>query len=346
MLVPTRSTLHWTTRTTRLPPLATTWLGLHSTTFPITTDLAIRWAQLHYGLHPTNPHTPHWLLCHVLQIPLSLQALATTSKTKTPLTHTQWNHFTQLCSQRAKGVPLQYLLGEWEFRGLSFKVEPPVLIPRPETAQLLDNLLHQFHQKHKLHHPIRVLEVGVGSGVIGVCLAKALAGISYVGIDVNATAVSLTRRNALLHSVGGDFQVHQADVQHWQPAGKDDRFDLIISNPPYIPSASLATLQPEVRNFEDHRALDGGERGLDVILTILARAPSLLSRSRGWGEVWMEVHETHPPLLSEMFRKQPEKEKLTRGAETNTPGMYLSKWINDVFHKTRFCVFNMHDFGS
>lgn len=206
-------------------------------------------------------------------------------------------------------MPVQYILGNWEFYGLEFKCKPPVLIPRPETEELVEmavtDIMSSFSEDGSSFAG-RVLDVGCGSGVVGVSVLAALhsEGIASrcTAIDINPHAIALSNSNAdiilaqyricrseyvcLLKS----FRDFAADSAHW------GQFSCIISNPPYIPSADLQGLSPEVIDYESHLALDGGWDGLDIVKEILQFAPTLLSPT-GTLKIWLEVSHTHPQLI-------------------------------------------------
>ena len=228
-------------------------------------------------------------------------------------------------ARRVSREPLQYELGEWDFdllRGLI--VRQPVLIPRPETEELVamaDSILKAFTGigdgsrglmgvcgvTHRPMPPVRFLEVGCGSGAISLSLvARARARgsssctLEGTAIDISAAAVALTRENARAQGVGpASLAVLHCSLEHFSPAG--GHFSLLVSNPPYIPPRDMQGLQQEVRDWEDERALDGGEPGgLDVILRLLQSAAAGRWMEPG-GIALLEVHTTHPPLLHQML---------------------------------------------
>lgn len=166
--------------------------------------------------------------------------------------------------RRARREPTAYILGRAEFYGLEFRVTPAVLIPRPSTETLVERALAL--------RPRRVLDIGTGSGAIAVVLAK--HGASIVATDISEAALGVARENAKRH--GAEVEFVRADLF------VDGDFDLIVSNPPYIPTGEIDTLQPEVR-YEPRLALDGGPDGLAVIRGILAarRRPLLLEVGAG-----------------------------------------------------------------
>ncbi|AAR36494.1 peptide chain release factor N(5)-glutamine methyltransferase [Geobacter sulfurreducens] len=175
-----------------------------------------------------------------------------------------------LVARRAKREPLQYILGTQEFCGLDFVVTPSVLIPRHDTEVIVEEALR------RAPHAAAVLDIGVGSGCIAVALAKQLPHAQVVGVEQSPGAIALAQRNAERH--GARVTLFEGSL--FEPLG-DQRFDLIVSNPPYIPTADLEALQPEVREYEPRAALDGGSDGLDFYRLIVPAAPEYLNPG-GW----------------------------------------------------------------
>ncbi len=178
--------------------------------------------------------------------------------------------FRAFVERRAKREPLQYIVGETEFWGLKIKVTPEVLIPRPETEMLVEEGL-------KFSDARSILDIGTGSGCIAIAVAKSLPGAKIVATDVSKEAIALARENAKFHKVSERIDFILSDIAPWRVfEAEGQRFDLIVSNPPYISTGEFPNLQPEVRDFEPRKALDGGPKGLDVILKILEEAPPFL----------------------------------------------------------------------
>jgi release factor glutamine methyltransferase len=187
-----------------------------------------------------------------------------------PLNEAELALYRAMVVRRARREPLQYILGTQEFLGLDFEVNPAVLIPRHDTETLVLEGIKRCRCDGK------ILDIGVGSGCIGVALAKNLPGATVCGVDFSESALELTSRNAEKHGV----IVNLAPGSLFEPY-EGELFDLIVSNPPYIPSAEIASLQPEVRDFEPRAALDGGEDGLDIYRTVIPAAPDHLNPC-GW----------------------------------------------------------------
>jgi release factor glutamine methyltransferase len=188
-----------------------------------------------------------------------------------PLTTAELAFFRERVGRRARREPLQYIVGRVEFWSLPFVVNPAVLIPRPDTEILVEEALKRASAE------ATVLDVGTGSGAIAIALAHELPAADVHGVDISPAALEVAAENARLNGVGGRVRLAEADLARL-PEGP---FDLIVSNPPYIPSGELAALMPEVRDFEPSLALDGGGDGLDSYRLLARQAPSRL-RSGGW----------------------------------------------------------------
>ena len=149
----------------------------------------------------------------------------------------------------AQGCPVQYVLGETEFYGLTFKVSPEVLIPRQETEELVQKVAQHYAGKH-----VRIWDVGTGSGCIAVTLAKLLPDAEVFATDISEDALEVARRNAESNGVGVTFACHDMRDTERLPFG-DTCFDVIVSNPPYIPASDRATMHRNVTDYEPSLAL-------------------------------------------------------------------------------------------
>ena len=215
------------------------------------------------------------ILTHILQCrPIDLVL-------KNPaLTDSQQEQFENYRRRRQAGEPLQYILGTCNFMGLELAVNPSVLIPRPETEQLVDAALKHLTLSFPnvfIGNPdkevIRILDLGTGSGNIAIALAKFVPQSQIVSVDVSAQALEVARRNARRHGVDMRIEFVQADIR--SSVIPTHRFDLIISNPPYIPTDQLRCLPGDVQK-EPFIALDGGEDGLNFYRIIIKYTPCLL----------------------------------------------------------------------
>lgn len=185
------------------------------------------------------------------------------------LTEDERARYTDAIGRRSRREPFQYITGKQEFYGLEFDVGPGVLIPRPETEILVEAAIERLSP---LDSP-RLLEIGVGTGCISIAVLHSVKHASAVAVDISPIALRTAGRNANKHEVGDRLTLQMGDVFE----GLNGSFDLIASNPPYVPATDIAGLQPEVRDFEPHLALSGGLDGLDVVRRIVAGASQLLN---------------------------------------------------------------------
>jgi release factor glutamine methyltransferase len=179
--------------------------------------------------------------------------------------------FAALVARRADGEPVAYIVGEREFWGLALRVTPAVLIPRPETELLVERALHALPDGA----PCSVLELGTGSGAVAVAIARERRQARVVATDASADALAVARDNARRHGAAISFACGD-----WFAAAGEERFDLIVTNPPYVASADPHLSQGDVR-FEPRIALDGGSDGLDCIRRIAREARRHLAPD-GW----------------------------------------------------------------
>jgi release factor glutamine methyltransferase len=184
----------------------------------------------------------------------------------------------EFAARRAAGEPLSRIVGKREFWGLELAISPQVLDPRPETETIVEASLRRLAGRRA--EPLRVLDLGVGSGALVCALLAEFAHARGVGVDISAGAADLARRNVEACGLAGRAEIRVGD---WTK-GVEGPFDLIVSNPPYIARADLSRLPREVLNFDPRLALDGGIDGLDAYRRILPESRSLLS-----GGAWLMV---------------------------------------------------------
>jgi len=174
-----------------------------------------------------------------------------------------------LVARRAAREPLAYITGCREFWNLTIEVTPAVLIPRPETELLIEAALEQFERTQ----PIRILDVCTGSGCVAVGLGREFPRATIVATDISEEALAVARRNVDRHGLAGRIHCTRADLF----AGIEGPFDLIVSNPPYVPTVDAKSLQPEVREFEPAAALFAGEDGMRIVRRLVEEAGSMLA---------------------------------------------------------------------
>ncbi|WP_018976807.1 peptide chain release factor N(5)-glutamine methyltransferase [Saccharibacillus kuerlensis] len=187
-------------------------------------------------------------------------------------------------TRKGDGEPAQYILGDQEFYGFTFEVTPEVLIPRPETELLVEAVLTRAKALWPEGSP-SVLDVGTGSGAIAVSLKLLRQELVVTASDISEGALGVAQRNA--QRLGADVEFRQGSLL--EPF-MGDKFDILVSNPPYIPAADIEELQPEVRDFEPRSALDGGPDGLwpyrEIMkqLDLLQSDPKLIAFELGMGQ--------------------------------------------------------------
>ncbi len=178
--------------------------------------------------------------------------------------------FEAMLERRLRYEPLAYILGEWEFFSLDFAIEPPLLVPRPETEHVAESVLEHIGTKGAT-----VLEIGTGTGCIAISIAHAAKEASVVATDVNPRALKVARGNAERHHVAKRMAWREGDLFAALEPG-DGPFDAVCSNPPYIEESAWDTLDPVIRLHEDPNALLAGNDGLDVIQRLVMEAPNWL----------------------------------------------------------------------
>lgn len=189
-----------------------------------------------------------------------------------PLSKEELGRYRALIARRRTGEPIAYILGQREFYGRTFHVDPRVLIPRPDTEILVDVALARTRKRNL---SARVLDLCTGSGCVAITIAKERPTWQVTGIDVSLASIEVARDNAL--NLGAIWGVRFLDGDLFSPLEPRERFELILSNPPYIPTAELPKLMRDVRDFEPHLALDGGDDGLHFYRQIAHEALGYLS---------------------------------------------------------------------
>ena len=192
-------------------------------------------------------------------------------------------HYFQLLERRRGRVPIQHILGSQEFYGLSFRVTPSVLIPRPETEGVVDEALAELSQGATAEP--RIGDVGCGSGCIAIAIARARPEARLFAIDASPAALAVARENASAHGVEDRIQFLHGDLL--EPIlARGEILDLLVSNPPYVVDSEIADLAPEVKEHEPRMALAGGVDGLAAITRLLTGAGTAL---RDGGSLVMEI---------------------------------------------------------
>jgi release factor glutamine methyltransferase len=248
------------------------------TTDPWTPLRLLSWTQGYFGQKGIDSPrlTAELLLAHVLRCD-RVRLYLDFDK---PLGDPELAAYRELVRRRAEREPTAYLLGAREFWGRSFLVDPRVLVPRPETELVLEAALAALPADG------RALDLCTGAGVLGISLALERPGAQVVATELSPEALAVARENASRLSAAG-LELLEGDL--YAPVPAEPRFDVIVSNPPYLPRGELDTLPPEVRR-EPRLALDGGDDGLAILRRIVAGAPA---RLRPGGALVLEMHESH-----------------------------------------------------
>jgi len=206
--------------------------------------------------------------------------------------------FKEFIERRGRREPLSYITGEKEFWSLKFKVSRDTLIPRPETEILVQAVLDIIKYPSPPPLPIgerikvrgiKILDIGTGSGNVAVSIAKESPESHVFTVDKSNSALSVAKENAIIHNVAGRITFLKGDLcipfnppsPPFVKGGKEGLFDIIVSNPPYIPTGDIEGLMPEVRDWEPRWALDGGKDGLEIVRKIIKDAPLFL-KSKGF----------------------------------------------------------------
>lgn len=191
------------------------------------------------------------------------------------MTQENESSYKSMISRRALGEPSAYIMGYIEFFGEIFHVDSSVLIPRPETELLVDNIAQYLNKELKERHPlIKIVDVGTGSGCIAVSIAKLFPQIKLLATDISKTSLELAKSNAENHGVVDQVMFRENDLLE----NLEGPFDIIVSNPPYINSEAIPLTQREIREHEPWIALDGGISGTDILFRLISQAKEKLSQ--------------------------------------------------------------------
>lgn len=227
-----------------------------------------------------------------------------------PLQPQELERFRSFLLRRLRREPVAYIIGEKDFWSRSFKVTPDVLIPRPETEILVGEALKICEEiNNGFQGQLQILEIGTGSGVIGITLAKEIPKALILATDICKRALAVAEENARRHEVKDRIQFLLGDL--FNPIPKGMAFDMIVTNPPYVPREELPFLMPEVRDYEPRQALDGGDQGLDFYRQVFPRIGEFLKRG-GW-------------FIGEIGRDQKDAIKALAEAESNLDSLGFIK---------------------
>jgi release factor glutamine methyltransferase len=265
----------------------------------------LNWTQGHFEkMRPDSPRLDaELLLAFVLDCPrLDLYLRA-----DQPLNEKERGAYRELVQQRAAGCPIAYLTGEKEFWSLTLEVNKNTLIPRPDTEKLVEIAVEQIRTRQNKHPDSKCLiaELGTGTGAIPLAICAELQNLHIIAVDCTADVLEVAARNlrrheSLLSPRHNHIELVESNLfSKINPAAK---LDFVISNPPYIPSESISSLQVDVAQYEPHTALDGGTDGLSFYRYLLETAPSLLAKD---GEMLLEIGFDQQADLSSLKQNYP-----------------------------------------
>lgn len=214
------------------------------------------------------------------------------------VTEEEANQYRAFVQRRKDREPTAMILGEWDFMGLTFRLNKSTLIPEQDTEVLVETALEELKRRGPGEAPLRILDLCTGSGCILLSLLHELRNADGLGTDLSEEALEAARENAVRLGLQERGTFRQGDL--WEPVG-DERFDLIVSNPPYVPTDVIPTLEPEVRCGEPYAALDGGEDGLVFYRRILKEAAGHLKPS---GIIIVESGFDEAPQIAALMQDQ------------------------------------------
>ena len=230
-----------------------------------------------------------WLLCDLLE----LKRIDLYVKFEDKINDVNLNKLKSWINRRVKREPLQYITGETEFYGLKFKTTPQALIPRPETERLVEIALHNIGEDSDS----KLLEIGTGSGCISIAISNEKPTLNILSIDISKGALELAEINADLNNCK-NIKFLKMDFLNDTPKGK---FDILLSNPPYIPVKEIEGIMPEVKNYEPRIALTDNEDGLVFYHRIAKKVKTLIKPK---GVILLEVGTgDHPQKVFSLFKQ-------------------------------------------
>ena len=203
------------------------------------------------------------------------------------------NNFNKLIEQRSSGNPVAYLTKKKSFWNSEFFITKDVLIPRPDTELVVENILRLTKQKRK----INILEIGVGSGCIIVSILNERKNFRGTAIDLSKKCLIISKKNAIAHGVSSRLKLYKSDVDKFN-LGK---YDLIVSNPPYIKTCKLKYLERDVAEFEPRLALDGGLDGLSEIRKVIKKSSELIKKN---GKFILEIGFDQKNKVTNLLKKE------------------------------------------
>jgi release factor glutamine methyltransferase len=211
-----------------------------------------------------------------------------------PLSDAEKEKYRELIQRRGKFEPLQYITGKVEFFGLEYIIRPNVLIPRPETEFLIETIILKYDKAA----PLKILDIGAGSGIIPVALAKNFQNAEILSVDINEDAVGCALENARKHEVEGNVSFELMDILKDGFENKLKEYDLIVSNPPYVSEMEFQTLQKEITDYEPKEAVTDFGDGLTFYKRIVSLCPEKL---KAGGSVYFEIGNGQSESISRLL---------------------------------------------
>ena len=230
------------------------------------------------------------LVSHLINIPRE----GIYSKLKENLPSSKTEELQKLVSRRVKKEPIAYILNNKEFWSTNFYVDRSVLIPRPETEVLIDLILSQINNKNNY---LNILDIGTGSGCILISLLKELAKAKAIGVDKSSKAIAVAKKNSISQQVDNRALFKNINLEEIK---FDKKFDLIVSNPPYLPDVSMKNLNSDIKLYEPKIALQGGVQGVDFLYKIIVLASKILKIN---GLLALEIGDNQFHILAKQLEK-------------------------------------------
>jgi len=230
------------------------------------------------------------LVSHLINIPRE----SIYSRLKENLPSNKTEELQNLVSRRVKKEPIAYILNNKEFWSTNFYVDRSVLIPRPETEVLIDLILSQINNKNNYFN---ILDIGTGSGCILISLLKELAKAKAIGVDKSSKAIAVAKKNSISQHVDSRSSFKNINLENIK---FDKKFDLIVSNPPYLPDVSLKNLNLDIKLYEPKIALQGGVQGVDFLYKIIVLASKILKIN---GLLALEIGDNQFHILAKYLKE-------------------------------------------
>jgi release factor glutamine methyltransferase len=229
---------------------------------------ALKWASSFLREKEREEHAAEVLLLHVLEVNRTELLM----QMRDMIDDAQMNAFKDMVIRHGEGIPVQYMIGHEMFYGRPFQVNEEVLIPRPETEELIEGVLQRI-KTHFGNERLAVADIGTGSGAIAITLALENRNLQVATVDIAAASIEVAKKNAEM--LGAEVTFYHGDLL--QPFIQNaQKLDVVVSNPPYIPQHEWEELSPVVKDYEPARALVGGEDGLDFYRRFMIELPQVL----------------------------------------------------------------------